>query len=119
VSNNGLDLFEEMRFALLTQRAASHAVESVTAKQLVNIATIGGAAAMGLSDSTGTLTPGKRADLIAVRLDVPHSTPASDPYATLVYSTRASDVCLTVCDGSVLFRDGNWTTLDKHTILTK
>ena len=99
VSNNALDLFEEMRFALLMQRAVREEVEAVTARDVVRMATLGGAEAMGLASHTGSLTPGKRADLIAVRLDRPHAVPATDPYAALVYSARADDVVLTLCDG--------------------
>lgn len=119
VSNNGLDLFEEMRFALLSQRAATRSVECVTAKQIVHMATLGGAQAMGISDHTGSLTPGKKADLIAVRLDSPHSTPATDPYAAIAYTSRAADVCLTICDGVLLYSDGDWTTLNKDSILAE
>ena len=71
----------------------------MTAAQVLRLATLGGAEALGLAAHTGSLTPGKRADLIAVRLDAPHAVPATDPYAALVYSTRAEDVCFTLCDG--------------------
>ena len=117
VSNNALDLFAERRFALLTQRAVREEVEAVTARDVVRLATLGGAEAMGLAAQTGSLTPGKRADLITVRLDRPHAVPATDPYAALVYAARADDVRLTVCDGRVLYDDGAWPTLDAGAIL--
>jgi len=118
VSNNSLDLWEEMRFALLLQRAAREDVEAVTAAQVLRLATLGGAEAMGLSSEIGSLTPGKQADLIAVRLDQPHAVPATDPYAALVYSARASDVILTVCGGETLYDSGVWPTLDKKAIIS-
>jgi 5-methylthioadenosine/S-adenosylhomocysteine deaminase len=111
VSNNTLDLFEEMRHALLTARAAGGAVDIVSAGDVLRMATLGGAEALGVTE-TGSLTPGKRADLIAVRLDRAHTTPFTDPVAALVYSARADDVVLTVCDGRVLYRDGEWRTVD-------
>ena len=117
VSNNALDMFEEMRFALLMQRAAREEVEVVTARDIVRLATLGGAEAMGLAEQIGSLTPGKRADLITVRLDRPHTVPATDPYAALVYSARADDVLLTLCDGEVLYDHGVWPTLDAPAIL--
>ena len=117
VSNNTLDLFEEMRFALLLQRAVRQEVEVVTARDVVRLATLGGAEAMGLSAHTGSLTPGKRADLIAVRLDCPHAVPATDPYAALVYTARADDVLFTLCDGKVLYDNGLWLTLDAQAIM--
>lgn len=118
VSNNTLDLFEEMRFALLMQRAATQEVKAVTARDVARMATLGGAEAMGLSHLIGSLTPGKRADLIAVRLDRPHAVPATDPYSALVYTARADDVLFTLCDGEVLYDNGVWPTLDPAAVLT-
>lgn len=117
VSNNALDLFEEMRFALLMQRAAREEVDIVTARDVGRMATLGGAEAMGLSGRIGSLTPGKRADLIAVRLDRPHAVPTSDPYAALVYAARADDVFFTLCNGEVLYDSGLWPTMDVSAIL--
>lgn len=117
VSNNTLDLWEEMRFALLLQRANREDVEAVTAPQIVRMATLGGAEALGLADEIGSLTPGKKADLIAVSLDAVHTTPATDPYAALVYTARADDVRLTLCDGQPLYDGGAWPTLDAPAIL--
>lgn len=116
VSNNAQDLWEEMRFALLLQRAVTEEAEVVTAAQILRLATLGGAEAMGLSGRTGSLAPGKQADLIAVRLNSPHIFPATDPYAALVYSARAEDVLLTVCDGEVLYDEGEWRTLNAESI---
>ena len=119
VSNNTLDLWEEMRFALLMQRAARQDVEAVTAPQVLRMATLGGAEALGLDDAIGSLTPGKRADLIAVSLNAPHSVPATDPSAALVYSARADDVCFTLCDGVPLYDESRWRTLDAATVLSQ
>lgn len=112
VSNNTLDLWEEMRMALLMQRAVREDAEAITARDVLRLATLGGAEAMGLAPQAGSLTPGKRADVIAVRLSHPHTVPATDPYAALVYSARADDVLLTVCDGQPLYDSGSWATLD-------
>ena len=117
VSNNSLDLWEEMRFALLLQRAKSEDAEAVTARDVLRLATLSGAEALGLSAQIGSLTPGKRADLIAVSLDQPHAVPATDPYATLVYSTRASDVLFTLCDGEIIYDADTWPTLGKAEIV--
>ena len=117
VSNNTLDLWEEMRFALLLQRANHEDAEAVTAPPMLRLATLGGAEALGLAERTGSLTPGKQADMIAVRLDTAHTAPATDPYAALVYSARADDVVFCLCDGTVLYDDGAWPTLDAPTVL--
>ena len=117
VSNNTLDLFEEMRFALLMQRAVQEDVEAAAARDVLHLATLGGADALGLASRTGSLTPGKAADMIAVRLDRPHTVPATDPYAALVYTARADDVLFTLGSGEVLYDHGHWPTLDAAAVL--
>lgn len=119
VSNNTLDLFEEMRFGLFLQRARAERVEGVTARQMVEIATLGGASALGWAERIGTLAQGMRADVIAVRLDTPHATPAEEPYGALVYSARAEDVCFTMASGRVLYQDGDWKTLEMPLIVRR
>jgi 5-methylthioadenosine/S-adenosylhomocysteine deaminase len=117
VSNNTLDMFEEMRFAVLGQRARTEKVEAVTARDIVRIATLGGAEALGLSSMTGSLMLGKRADIIAVDLSGPHSTPSTDPYAALVYASRANDVMMTMCGGRILYDRGQWPTVDADLVM--
>ncbi len=102
-SNNTMDLFEEMRFAVLMQRGARHRIEALSAQEAVEIATIGGARALNREHEIGTLEPGKRADLCAVRVNELHSAPAYDPYNALVYSARALDVILTLIAGQVRY----------------
>jgi 5-methylthioadenosine/S-adenosylhomocysteine deaminase len=102
-SNNTMDLFEEMRFTVLMQRAARRAIDPLTAREAVKMATLGGARALGIDDSTGTLDVGKCADMCVVALDGLHAVPAYDPYDALVYSARASDVVCTVIGGMVKY----------------
>lgn len=102
-SNNTMDMFEEMRFAVLMQRGARHRIQTLAAREAVEMATIGGANALGMADEIGTLEAGKRADLCVVRLNELHSLPAYDPYNALVYAARASDVCFTMIDGEVRY----------------
>jgi 5-methylthioadenosine/S-adenosylhomocysteine deaminase len=70
------------------------------------MATREGARALGLESEIGSIEPGKRADIIVVNLDRPHLAPGADPYSTLVYAARGTDVRHTVVDGAVLVRDG-------------
>ena len=63
---------------------------------------------------TGSLEEGLEADLVAVRLDAAHQTPAGDPAAALVFSSSGRDVMLTVVAGREVFRDGRVTTLDEE-----
>ena len=102
-SNNTMDLFEEMRFAVLMQRGARHRIEAMTAREAVHLATMGGAGALNMADEIGSLTPGKRADICVVRLNDLHSLPAYNPYNALVYAARASDVILTMINGVIRY----------------
>jgi 5-methylthioadenosine/S-adenosylhomocysteine deaminase len=103
--NNTLDMFHEMRLAA-TLQAMRLGPGALTARDAVWMATREGALALGQSDRIGSLEPGKLADLIVVGSDLPHTRPAADPYSTLVYSSRPSDVRATVINGDVVYADG-------------
>jgi 5-methylthioadenosine/S-adenosylhomocysteine deaminase len=100
-SNNTMDMFEEMRFAVLMQRGARHRIHAMSAQEAVEMATLGGARTLGMDSEIGSLEAGKRADFCVVQLNDLHTLPAYDPYNALVYSARASDVTLTVIDGKI------------------
>jgi len=102
--NNRLDMFEEMRLAA-TLQAVRKAPGALTARDALWMATREGARALSLEDEIGSLEPGKRADLIVVGRRGVHQAPDPDPWSTLVYATRGSDVRLTMVDGEVLARD--------------
>ena len=99
--NNRLDMFEEMRLAALLE-AVRRSPGVLPARAVVWIATRGGARTLGLEDEIGSIESGKRADLIVVDRDRPHLVPGADPYSTLVYACRGSDVRTTIVDGEVL-----------------
>ena len=103
--NNTLDMFHEMRLAA-TLQAMRLGPGALTARDAVWMATREGARALGLSDRIGSLEPGKLADLIVVRTNAPHTRPSADPYSTLVYSSRPTDVGATVINGEVVYADG-------------
>jgi len=110
-SNNTMDLFEEMRFAVLMQRAAQRRIDVLTAQAAVEMVTRGGAEALGLAAEIGTLEIGKRADLCIVGLEDGHNVPAYHPYNALVYTARASDVRCTVIRGKIVYdrrRGARW-----------
>ncbi|MGH7502702.1 MAG: amidohydrolase family protein [Longimicrobiales bacterium] len=115
-SNNRMDLLEEARFAQIVQRASRADAMLVPAAQLLRLVTIEGARALGLDARIGSLEPGKDADLCAVSFAAPHVRPVHDPLAALFHAARASDVCLTVVCGEVLFQDGAWITLDVEAV---
>jgi 5-methylthioadenosine/S-adenosylhomocysteine deaminase len=119
VSGDPLDMFEEMRTAVLMQRAVSQDVCSMNARTALESATIGGATALGLQDSIGSLEPGKRADIVAVDLSGTSAIPAPDPYSALVYSCSGSDVVMTMVGGEILYRFGRFARVDEEEIKTQ
>jgi 5-methylthioadenosine/S-adenosylhomocysteine deaminase len=84
----------------------------VTTKRLVHLATIDGAKDLGIADKVGSLTPGKRADLILIRTTDPNMAPIGDPYDALVSLAQPTNIELVVIDGRVLRRKGQYTALD-------
>lgn len=102
--NNRLDMFEEMRLAAVLQ-AMRLQPGVLPARDVVWMATRAGARTLGLESEIGSIEIGKRADVIIVDRDRPHLAPGPDPYSTLVYAARGSDVRATIVDGEVLVDD--------------
>jgi 5-methylthioadenosine/S-adenosylhomocysteine deaminase len=111
-SNNDLDMWEEMRLAALLQKVDRMDPEALPAAAVLRMATIGGATAIGLGESVGSLEAGKRADLIQVEFDDVHHVPTFDVLSHLVYVTDEQDVATVVVDGAVLVRDGEFRSID-------
>jgi len=114
--NNNLDIFQEMRLAGLIQKPR-RGVESLPAREIVKMATVGGARALGLEGEIGSIEIGKKADLILLNLDRIHSFPAADVFTTLVYSARATDVQTVIIDGEVVMDNRELLTLDQQETL--
>jgi 5-methylthioadenosine/S-adenosylhomocysteine deaminase len=102
--NNRLDMFDEMRLAA-TLQAVQRGPGSLPARDVLWMATREGARALGLEAEIGSIEIGKRADLILVDVEAPHLAPGSDPYSTLVYAARGTDVRTTIVDGELLVHD--------------
>ncbi len=113
--NNRLDMFEEMRLAATLQAMRSHP-GALPARDAIWMATREGARALGLEHELGSIEPGKRADLIVVERDRAHITPDRDPWSTLAYAARGSDVRLTMVDGEVLVDGFALTKLDSAAV---
>jgi len=116
-SNNTYDLVREMRLASYLQKARTLDPLALPAEAVLEMATIGGARAMGLQDHIGSLEVGKHADFVVFDLDRPHTTPCTDPVSTLVYAAAGSDVTMVVIGGRVVVRDGRVLTMDEDRIL--
>jgi 5-methylthioadenosine/S-adenosylhomocysteine deaminase len=111
-SNNDLDLWEEMRLAAFLQKVEQMDPEVMPAATVLRMATIGGATAIGLGDSIGSLEAGKRADLIQVGFDDVHHVPTYDVLSHLVYVTDEQDVSAVIVDGKLLMNRGRFLTID-------
>ena len=116
-SNNDLDMFEAMRQAAFLHKLQTRDPRAVPAAAALEMATIGGARALGLADRIGSLEPGKRADLIVVGMSRARQTPRYDAISHLVYATRGDDVTTTIVNGTVLMRDRKMLTLDEPAVL--
>ncbi|MFD4624755.1 amidohydrolase [Streptomyces sp. NPDC058475] len=111
-SNNSLDVWESMALTALVQKSAEGDPRWLTSRQALHHATLQSARAVGLGERIGSLTPGRRADIILVDLTGPHTQPVHDLAATLVHSARAGDVRTTIVDGRLLMRDRELLTID-------
>jgi len=110
--NNRLDAFAEMRLAALIQKPRL-GPDALPAVQALELATLGGARALGLESEIGSIEVGKCADLIAIDLGGPHAQPDdADLVSRIVYSARAADVRHVIVDGRIVVRDGELQTAD-------
>ena len=110
-SNNGLDSFREMYLAALLPKGTRRQADILSAKEIIKMATYGGAAAQGRFDS-GLIKEGFKADLCVIDTDKPNLYPDFDILNNIVYSAGKSDVVLTMADGEVLYRNGEFLTID-------
>ncbi len=118
-SNNDLNLWEEMDTAAKLQKVITKDPTVMPARTVLEMATIGGARAMGMEKEIGSLEPGKRADVILVRMDAPHQTPLYDVPSQLVYATKASDVDTVIINGKVVMEGRKVLTIDEPAVLAK
>lgn len=121
-SNNDLDMFEEMRLASFMAKGATGDPTALPAQQTLAMATSMGARALHIGHLTGSIEPGKRADMIIVDVSAVHNSPRfqRDPqsvYAQLVYATKATDVTSVMVNGQWLMRDHQLLTLDQVDLL--
>ena len=118
-SNNDLDMWEEMRLAAFLQKVDRMDPEVLPADTVLSMATTGGATAIGLGDSIGSLEVGKRADLIQVAFDDVHHVPTYDVVSHLVYVTDEQDVASVVVDGKLLMLEGEMLTIDTERVVAE
>ena len=111
------DMFSIIRLTLGLHRGQSEAEFSLTARRALAMATIDAARGLGLADVTGSLTPGKRADLIMVRADALNTAPFTDAPNLVALAAQPSNVDTVVVDGRILKRGGRLTALDPREVV--
>lgn len=115
-SNNCLDMFKEMFLATSLQKIIKNDAAVMDANEVLKMATVGGAHAMGL-ENCDTLAPGKDADLIMIDLQQPNMQPLNNISKNIVYSGSKQNVKLTMVNGKILYEDGKFTTIDANDVI--
>jgi 5-methylthioadenosine/S-adenosylhomocysteine deaminase len=104
-SNHSQDLFDTMKSASLLQKVHHQNAGVIKPYDVLRMATVGGAKALGLGSVCGTIEAGKRADLIVVDLETIHAQPINDVYSQIVHCAKAADVQTVIVNGEVLMKD--------------
>jgi 5-methylthioadenosine/S-adenosylhomocysteine deaminase len=112
-------LGSELRLAALLAKHSEGDPSAFTAYDAVEMATLGGARALGMADEIGSLQPGKRADIVILDTEKPHLVPNHDPLALVAYSMLPGDVAMTLVNGRVVYEHGRLTTMDGVEIMAK
>ncbi len=118
-SGNNMDMIEVMANAARLQKVASLDPKILGAREVLKMATIGGAKVLGLDDKIGTLEAGKRADVIVIDLRHAKTQPVYSVESAVVYAATGDDVVDTICDGRILMRDKKVLTIDVAPTLAK
>ncbi|MEN8264051.1 MAG: amidohydrolase family protein [Nitrospirota bacterium] len=118
-SNNDLSILGEMSTAAKVQKAVTGDPTVLDSKTALLMATRNGAEILGLGDITGSIRPGKKADLVIAAIDKPHLTPIYDVYSHITYSMRSSDIETVMINGKIIIENRNLVTADEAEILAK
>ena len=117
-SNNNLNMIEEMRFFNLLQKGYTYNPTAITPAQTLYAATRAGALGAGIKDG-GLIKEGFKADLAVLDIDKIYMHPEYNLLNNLIFSASGSDVVLTMVDGKVLYKDGEYTTIDIDMVKSK
>lgn len=114
-SNNNMDMFSEMKIAGLLQKVDTLNPKALPTRQTFNMATVNGAKALGIN--AGSIEAGKLADIVLVDTHVPHMMPLRNPLTNIVYSALGNDVNTVICDGKILLKEKQLTTINEAEII--
>ncbi len=118
-SNNTLDMFETMKIATLLQKLVYLNPKILPVHEVLRMATVNGAKALGLGKTIGSLEVGKKADVILIDPSKPHLKPLHNIYANIVYSSHGSDVDTVIVDGNILMENRHVKTLDEQAVMER
>ncbi|HYH09735.1 MAG TPA: amidohydrolase [Thermoanaerobaculia bacterium] len=118
-SNNNLDMIEEAASAARLQKVMRNDPKAITAREVLRLATIGGAQVLGLADRIGTLERGKRADVVIIDLQQTKTQPVYSVESAIVYAASGNSVVTTIVDGKILMRRGEVLTVNEEETIAK
>jgi 5-methylthioadenosine/S-adenosylhomocysteine deaminase len=118
-SNNNLDMVEEMASAARLQKIRQMDPTALSARKVLEMATIGGARVLGLDQKIGTLEVGKQGDVVIVNLQQAKTQPVYAVESSIVYAASGSSVITTICNGKILMRNGKVLTVDVPAAIAK
>ena len=110
-SNNALSVLRELQTAALIHKGVTNRADIIKMSDICKMAWDSGALSQGRPDC-GKIEVGAKADIVLFDLDALNNIPMYDPYATVAFSAHEADVCLTMCDGRILYENGEYKTLD-------
>ncbi|MBQ1392858.1 MAG: amidohydrolase [Lachnospiraceae bacterium] len=118
-SGSNLDMFDTMKFAALLQKGVYENVSAMDSYEVLKLATINGAKALGVDTEIGSIEEGKAADLILVDLETDVCQPVGNVFSDLVYNAKGTNVKMTMVNGKVVMKDGEVPDIDKKVLYKK
>ncbi|NLW41787.1 MAG: amidohydrolase family protein, partial [Tissierellia bacterium] len=115
-SNNNLNFMEEIHLATMVNKGYNFDPGFMSTKEILKMATINGAKSQG-RENCGSLKMGNQADFIVVDMNKSHLQPIYDYLGNIIYSAQASDICLSVVDGEIIYKDGELTNIDEEKVI--
>ncbi len=119
LESGNLDMFEVLRAAAASQRAATGDADALPAPAALMMGTVCGARAQGRAGECGMLKEGMDADIVLVDYSAPHLMPCHNVLSSLVFSAKGGDVAMTMVRGKVLYQNGQWPTIDLKEVVTE
>jgi len=118
-SNNNVNMIEELHVAGILAKAVAQDAKALPAYEIIKMATINGAKALGLEEQTGSLEVGKKADIAIIDMSGAHWYPQTDLIAAVAYSMQGSDVRDVICNGKLLMEDRKLLTISEKDVIDK